>query len=118
VQEALTNTRRHATPGNTAAITIDYRGRELLVRVEDDGGPAGTAAAPAVEGNGITGMRERATALGGTFSAGPRPAGGWQVHAILPLPADETDHRVDGEPVDVPDGSPAVGESAGQEETT
>jgi signal transduction histidine kinase len=40
-----------------------------------------------VEGTGITGMRERATTLGGTLAAGPRPDGGWRVRAELPVPA-------------------------------
>jgi signal transduction histidine kinase len=38
-------------------------------------------------GYGITGMRERAALLGGDFSAGPRPDGGFRVAARLPLPA-------------------------------
>ncbi|MFD9700435.1 sensor histidine kinase [Lentzea sp. NPDC059081] len=85
VQEALTNVRRHAARGASATITLEYRPDELVVRVDDDGGAAGSEAAPAPAGNGITGMRERAAALGGRVSAGPSPDGGWRVRACLPL---------------------------------
>jgi signal transduction histidine kinase len=83
-QEALTNVRRHAGPSATATVTIGYRPDALTVRVEDDG-PGGS---PGLDyesaGNGIAGMRARATALGGTLTAGPRPAGGFRVEARLP----------------------------------
>ena len=51
----------------------------LLVRND------GAQSYPAVGGFGLQGMAERAEALGGTFSAGPLPAGGWQVTAELPV---------------------------------
>jgi signal transduction histidine kinase len=86
VQEALTNVRRHAGAGATATITIEYRPEELVVQVEDDSGGRGPVAAPAAPGNGISGMRERATALGGSLTAQPLLEGGWQVRARLPLP--------------------------------
>lgn len=88
VQEGLTNVRRHAGAGAAATVMIEYRQEELVVQVEDDGGRAGpvTASAPA-EGNGISGMRERATALGGGLTAQPLPEGGFRVRARLPLPA-------------------------------
>jgi signal transduction histidine kinase len=38
-------------------------------------------------GNGLIGMRERANVFGGTLDAGPRPGGGWHVHAVLPIQA-------------------------------
>ncbi len=78
VQEALTNTRRHAGPAQ-ATVTLDYTGSGVTVEVVDDG--TGTAGEP---GNGLAGMRERATALGGTITAAPRPDGGFRVHAELP----------------------------------
>jgi signal transduction histidine kinase len=79
VQEALTNARRHA-PG--AAVDVELRyGTELRVRIRDNG--PGTAN-PA--GHGLTGMRERAAAVGGTLRAGPLDAvGGFLVEAVLPV---------------------------------
>jgi signal transduction histidine kinase len=82
VQEALTNVRRHAGPAAAAQLTLVYGLDRLGVRVVD------TGAAPASEqtqGNGIAGMRERATALGGTLRAGPRAEGGFEVVADLPV---------------------------------
>lgn len=80
VQEALSNVVRHARRpvGATVTLTFDHAG--VRVRVDDDG--AGTAAAP--PGSGVRGMRERATAHGGSLDAGPRPGGGWHVDAVLP----------------------------------
>jgi signal transduction histidine kinase len=87
VQEALTNVRRHAGPGVTAAVVVDYGvpGR-VAVQIEDDGGVTGPQDAPAAEGIGLSGMRERAVAVGGTLAAGPIPTGGWRVLAELPVP--------------------------------
>lgn len=85
VQEALTNVRRHAGAGAAATITIDHGPDALLVQIDDDGGAGGPVAAPAAEGNGISGMRERAIALAGTLTATPLPGGGWRVRALLPL---------------------------------
>nr|WP_281366620.1 sensor histidine kinase [Nocardioides thalensis] len=81
VQEALTNTTRHAGDA-TASVEITYGDRVLTIRVEDDG--AGSAPSP-VPGYGLVGMRERITALGGRLSAGPLPERGFRVHAELPL---------------------------------
>jgi signal transduction histidine kinase len=85
IQEALTNTARHSS-GTRATVHLSYRGHGLEVAVNDDG-PArpGTPGAAEGSGNGIVGMTERATALGGTLQAGPRPGGGFQVRAWLPL---------------------------------
>jgi signal transduction histidine kinase len=80
VQEALTNVVRHAAAA-TAIVVIDYGPDEVTVSVTDDG--AGRQVGP--PGNGITGMRERAAAVRGTVTAGPRPEGGYAVHARLPL---------------------------------
>ncbi|MCU1483500.1 MAG: histidine kinase [Actinomycetia bacterium] len=78
VQEALTNVTRHAH-ARTATVRLGLDDDALVVEVADDG-LGGTA----VPGNGITGMRERATALGGTLEAGPRP-GGFAVTARIPI---------------------------------
>ena len=78
VQEALTNVSRHAA-ADSATVTVRY-GDELTVEIVDDG-VGGAARA----GNGITGMRERAAALGGDVDAGPAPGGGFRVGARLPV---------------------------------
>lgn len=82
VQEALTNITRHAGPA-TATVRVRYTQQDLSIQIDDDG--CGTTPDLAAEGTGITGMRERATAVGGEFQAGPRPGGGFQVRACLPL---------------------------------
>jgi signal transduction histidine kinase len=80
-QEGLTNVVRHASPEAAITVLIARRGPVLVVEVEDDGQPTGRFA----EGSGVAGMRERARAVGGTVSVGPRPGGGFQVHAELPV---------------------------------
>jgi signal transduction histidine kinase len=86
VQEALTNAIRHAGPA-TAAVTVDYGVDELRVEVTDTGRGLTSSAAEAayVAGHGLRGMRERATAAGGTIDTGPLPGGGFRVAARLPL---------------------------------
>jgi signal transduction histidine kinase len=84
VQEALTNAARHAA-GSTAAVRIARDDGHLLVEVEDSGGARVHSLAGSGSGHGIAGMTERAEALGGTMAAGPRPGGGFSVHARLPL---------------------------------
>ncbi|WP_067180788.1 histidine kinase [Microtetraspora niveoalba] len=86
VQESLTNITRHA-PGSRVTLRVTYGPRELAVLVEDDGAGAAKAVPGLGGGNGIPGMRERAAALGGSLTAGPRPEGGFRVSAALPLPA-------------------------------
>ena len=81
VQESLTNVVRHAQ-ASTAAVELLYEPDAVVVRVDDDGRPGPDADG----GHGIAGMRERARALGGTLAAGPRPEGGFRVHARLPTP--------------------------------
>lgn len=83
VQEALTNTTRHAGEA-TATVEIRYGEGTLTICVEDDG--AGSAPSP-VPGYGLVGMRERVAALGGRLSAGPRPDRGFRVQAELPVDA-------------------------------
>jgi signal transduction histidine kinase len=82
VQEAVTNILRHAG-ASSARVRVVSVGGALEIDVTDDG-RGGT---PNGDGHGLTGMAERAVALGGEVVAGPRPAGGWQVHARLPLAA-------------------------------
>ncbi|MFI7383683.1 sensor histidine kinase [Streptomyces sp. NPDC049813] len=83
VQEALTNVARHAGRGAGAEVRLGYEQAALTVRVTDTGGAS--PARPVTEGTGLTGMRERVAALGGTLAAGPRADGGFEVHARLPL---------------------------------
>jgi signal transduction histidine kinase len=91
VQEALTNTLKHAGSGAHAQVDIRYADADVEVEVVDDGGrlptfprdPAG-AAEPA--GHGLAGMRERVAVYGGLLTAGPGPTGGWRVHARLAQP--------------------------------
>jgi signal transduction histidine kinase len=108
VQEALTNAVRHSA-GHSASVLLRYGHDDLEIEVADDGtavtGPAASARAArdtapgraardtrpgraavrgAGPGNGLTGMAERARALGGSLDAGPRPEGGFRVLARLP----------------------------------
>ena len=84
VQEALTNTSRHAGQA-CASVHLHYAQDTLTVRVNDDGdGADATSAGP---GLGLIGMRERVSALGGRLHAGPREGGGFQVRADLPVRA-------------------------------
>jgi signal transduction histidine kinase len=78
VQEALTNTLRHAE-ASTASFTIAYDHPRVRVLVADDGTPRATGAH---RGHGIDGMRERAALHGGALQAGP-VCGGWLVEATL-----------------------------------
>ena len=78
--EALTNVARHSR-ANSAVIRLRCDER-LEVSVSDDGPTSGSWSA----GVGLQTMRDRATELGGAFSAGPSPAGG-QVQAWFPLGA-------------------------------
>ncbi|QCU79106.1 sensor histidine kinase [Citricoccus sp. SGAir0253] len=84
VQEALTNTVRHGGPEARAAVRLCWTGRGLEIGVEDDG--RGAAASPETRGagQGLLGLRERIALFGGTATAGPRPGGGFGVHATVP----------------------------------
>ncbi len=83
VQEALTNTLKHA--GNARAeVTLRYFGDHLELLVVDDGrgSPKGM---PSNGGHGLVGMRERVAMVGGSLQAGPKGSGGFLVTATLPL---------------------------------
>ena len=103
VQEALTNTLRHA-PGSQACVRISYSGGALTVRVSDSGQPdgdgrargaAGGASGGAADGAadgagvgpgyGLAGIAERVASCGGSLTVGPDPAGGFAVTARLPV---------------------------------
>jgi signal transduction histidine kinase len=84
VQEALTNTLKHAGPDAAADVRVLCVNGTVEVDVHDDGsgGPAGLG------GRGLDGMRQRAAVFGGTVDAGPAQGGGWQVKARLMVEPD------------------------------
>ena len=86
VQEALTNTLKHAGPA-TATVRLCYGDRALELQVTDDG--RGGAADRSGDGrrHGLIGMRERVALYGGELNVGPRRGGGYEVKATLPLAA-------------------------------
>ena len=85
VQEALTNTLKHAPTGTSAEIRVRCSADAVALTVIDDGPPVAPVT-PVASGHGISGMRERAAAYGAEIDAGPAgPAGGWRVAARLDL---------------------------------
>jgi signal transduction histidine kinase len=82
VQEALTNVRKHGSSG-AATVVLRYEPDALDVVVENDGPKLEPVRAPG--GHGIVGMRERVALYAGELTVGPRPEGGFAVHARLPL---------------------------------
>ena len=84
VQEALTNVLKHAGPDAESEVEITYGPREIWLQVTDDG--RGDAVVSDGHGNGLRGMHERVTVIGGRLLAQPRIGGGFQVRAILPMP--------------------------------
>jgi signal transduction histidine kinase len=94
VQEALTNSLKHAGPGVSCRVELAYREEALQLRIAD----TGPSAPPPTPGNGLRGITERVLALGGTLYAGPgreatpsassdlKRARGFEVDAVLPLP--------------------------------
>ncbi len=85
VQESVTNFLKHAGPTARATATITCEPEAIDIRVTDDG--VGVQASTEGRGAGVRGMRERVAAMGGTFKAGPRTGGGYEVRARLPLPS-------------------------------
>jgi signal transduction histidine kinase len=84
VQEALTNTIKHAA-GARSRIAIRYGKHELEIEVDDDGPGPPTGLRDGPPGHGLIGMRERVAALGGELHTGAGSEGGFIVHATLPL---------------------------------
>jgi signal transduction histidine kinase len=86
IQEALTNTLKHA--GGQAHVWVSVRREpaDLVIEIVDDGGGSSLgAAAPAGAGHGLVGMRERVALFGGQLQAGPRVPSGFAVTARLPI---------------------------------
>jgi signal transduction histidine kinase len=86
VQEALTNVSKHA-PGARTEVRVQYEGAAIRVAVHN--GVAQSAVdvrlAASGSGSGLHGLRRRVELLGGTFTAGPEPGGGFTVRARLPV---------------------------------
>jgi len=80
LQESLTNVLKHARPP-CAYVRISYEPTRLVLEIDDKG----EARTTHVGGRGLAGMRERVAVYGGRFQAGPRPNGGFSVHAVLPM---------------------------------
>jgi signal transduction histidine kinase len=80
VQEGLTNALKHAGAGASAQVRVAYAPAALEIDVRDDGRGGEIDGA----GHGLIGMRERVALYGGELEAGPRPGGGFGVHARLP----------------------------------
>ncbi|MFI8220124.1 sensor histidine kinase [Streptomyces sp. NPDC085932] len=85
VQEALTNVHKHAAGAKTY-VRLAHRVSEIAMQVENE--PPGEEAASSARlpsgGNGLVGMKERVSALGGVFVSGPTDAGGFRVSAVIP----------------------------------
>jgi signal transduction histidine kinase len=81
-QEALANTLKHST-ATSAQVVVRYGDDHLLIQVTDAGTRRDSAEPGG--GHGIVGMRERVALLGGRIETGPRPQGGYEVLATLPL---------------------------------
>ncbi len=85
VQEALTNSLKHAH-GSRATVTVRYEPQEVVVEVVDDGaGPASRRNGWDSGGHGLVGMRERVALYGGELEVGSQPGGGFAVRARLPV---------------------------------
>jgi signal transduction histidine kinase len=106
IQEALTNVIRHAGPA-TAAVRVDYATDTLTIEITDTGRGLPSSAAEAAfaeflavgtgAGHGLRGMRERATAAGGTIEIGPLPDRGFRVTARFPLDPPAPDRSAQSE---------------------
>lgn len=86
VQEALTNTLRHAGAGAQATVQVTQDATGTMVHIEDDGGTPGerTATAGTGTGHGLAGLAERVRIFGGSLEYGPTAMGGWRVDVHLP----------------------------------
>jgi signal transduction histidine kinase len=87
VQEALTNTVKHAS-GASVDVLVDYKPTRLSLDIADSGGSPGQTASSG-NGRGLIGLRERVAVHGGTVEAGPRPRGGYRVQVQIPLPVED-----------------------------
>jgi signal transduction histidine kinase len=86
VQEALTNTVKHAA-GAPAVVRIDHGADQLSIEVTDAGGltSGSDQTEPSGMGKGLIGLRERLAVYGGSLQAGPRIRGGYRVEVVIPF---------------------------------
>jgi signal transduction histidine kinase len=82
-QESITNAVRHARHATRIEVSVVADAEDVRLTVHDDG-DTGSVSANSGYGFGLMGMAERASLLGGSFTAGPRATGGWAVTAVLP----------------------------------
>ncbi|MFE4630953.1 sensor histidine kinase [Streptomyces mirabilis] len=85
VQEALTNTLRHAVGADEVSVRVTVEGECVKVTVVDNGLTLQSRSAAAGAGRGLVGMKERARLVGGSLRAGPLSGGGFEVAARLPV---------------------------------
>lgn len=86
VQEALTNTLKHAGTGASVTVRLTFHTTQLEIDVADDG-RGSVPGGPGADGNGLRGIAERVGALGGSLDAGPCAGGGFAIRALLPVAA-------------------------------
>jgi signal transduction histidine kinase len=108
VQEGLTNVLRHGGP--RADVRIAYPRGALTIEICDEGLHRGPAPSPGA-GHGLIGMRERVAVFDGTFAAGPKPGGGFQLSVSLPF-----GHGAAGQPAAAGRPTGDTGASGGQTE--
>ncbi|MFT4083617.1 MAG: histidine kinase [Nocardioides sp.] len=116
VQEALTNTLKHAPAGARAGVTIRFSPDAVTLAVTDDG--AGTG--PVHDwrpGRGLAGMNARVHAVEGDLRSGPRTPSGWRVEARIPLPGAEVMAEVEAEVVAEDGADVGAGDGLGPEAT-
>lgn len=88
-QEAVTNARRHSIDASEVTVSLSCEPHTIILRVENDGAPVGNIdteeePADAGSGYGLVGMRERASTISASVSAGPQSDGGWLVELLIP----------------------------------
>jgi signal transduction histidine kinase len=116
VQEALTNTLKHAR-ASTASVRIRYGPNDLELEVADNGRGVVDQGELATGGHGLVGMRERVDLFGGELKVGHRHGGGFKVSARLPLDGAMVERARPGQAAaTAPGASPALGEPVGGDE--
>ncbi|GAA1973925.1 histidine kinase [Catenulispora subtropica] len=116
VQEALTNTHKHAGRSAVARVGVEVAADAVRISVVDDGG-RGAARSGIGTGHGMIGMQERVKAVGGTFAAGPQAGGGFRVDVELPVGA-AARSGADGAAAKAPAPAPATAKSTATTTTT